>query len=145
MEQTAAAAAYKRNIARERQHTWPHCVPPTLLTGNLAGHRAPPVTTPLPLPPCLPACGRTHPCCRRLRSLSIHHLSIRLSSTLYSSIHPLHARSGCPPPSSICTKLLTFCGPGERERESTDDGDQCPTGMMSSTLLLELKGVHLCQ
>jgi hypothetical protein len=37
-------------------------------------------------PACLPACGRTHPCCRRLRSLSIRHLSILCSSMLHSSI-----------------------------------------------------------
>jgi len=36
--------------------------------------------------PSLLACGRTHPCCRRLRSLSIRHLSILCSSMLYSSI-----------------------------------------------------------
>lgn len=141
MEQTAAAAAaYKRNIARERQHTWPHCVPPTLLTGNLAGHRAPSGHHPPP-PASLPTCLRADPPVLPTPQVPLHPPPFHPPLIHSLFIHPSVTRPLRLPTSQFHLHQITYI----LWAESTDDSDQCPTGMMSSTLLLELKSVHLCQ
>ena len=116
MEQTAAAAAYKRNIARERQHTWPHCVPPTLLTGNLAGHRAPSGHHPPP-PASLPTCLRADPPVLPTPQVPLHPLPFHplLIHSLF--IHPSVTRPLRLPTSQFHLHQITYILWAGRERE----------------------------